>query len=235
MDPILAEFLSEVPDVPPEWNFWIGVHDDIALRQWYGDDGNGYLKANDWLRAAKKFDSTYFHDVQFDAIFADWKRAYWTVEQATAFRMLAADHTEHGINLATQEGQEGIDRVLDGTDLIVLDNLSTLFPNGSESASDAWGPMQNWLLKLRRRGVSVLFVHHAGTNGRQRGTSRREDVLDTVIALRRPANYSPDQGARFEVHFEKLRHRVGEFAQPFEASAEAVSVVALELHGPAVN
>jgi hypothetical protein len=71
-----------------------------------------------------------------------------------------------------------------------------------ESASDAWGPMQNWLLKLRRRGVSVLFVHHAGTNGRQRGTSRREDVLDTVIALRRPENYSPDQGGRFEVHFE---------------------------------
>jgi putative DNA primase/helicase len=105
----------------------------------------------------------------------------------------------------------------------VLDNLSTLFANGSESASDAWGPMQNWLLKLRRRGVSVLFVHHTGTNGRQRGTSRREDVLDTVIALRRPENYSPDQGARFEVHFEKLRHRVGEFGQPFEASAEAVS------------
>jgi putative DNA primase/helicase len=83
--------------------------------------------------------------------------------------------------------------------------------------------MQNWLLKLRRRGVSVLFVHHAGTNGQQRGTSRREDVLDTVIALRRPENYSPDQGARFEVHFEKLRHRIGEFGQPFEASAEPVS------------
>jgi putative DNA primase/helicase len=48
-------------------------------------------------------------------------------------------------------------------------------------------------------------------------------VLDTVIALRRPDNYSPDQGARFEIHFEKLRHRIGEFGQPFEASAEPVS------------
>ena len=70
--------------------------------------------------------------------------------------------------------------------------------------------------------MSVLFVHHAGTNGRQRGTSRREDVLDTVIALRRPENYSSDQGARFEIHFEKLRHRVGEFGQPFEAGAEPI-------------
>jgi putative DNA primase/helicase len=140
-----------------------------------------------------------------------------------AFRILAADHTERGINLASQQGQTGIDRVLDRTDLLILDNLSTLFPSGGESASDAWVPMENWLLNLRRRGVSVLFVHHAGTNGRQRGTSRREDVLDTVLALRRPANYSPDQGARFEVHFEKLRHRIGEFGQPFEASAEPMA------------
>src|SRR5215207_7623044 len=139
-----------------------------------------------------------------------------------AFRILAADSTERGINLATPEGQEGIERVLNGADLVILDNLSTLFPNGSESASDAWVPMQNWLLKLRRRGVAVLFVHHAGTNGRQRGTSRREDVLDTVIALRRPENYSPDQGARFEVHLEKLRHRIGDLGQPFEAAAEPI-------------
>jgi putative DNA primase/helicase len=140
-----------------------------------------------------------------------------------AFRILAADSTERGINLATPEGQEGVERVFDGTDLLILDNLSTLFPSGGESASDAWVPMQNWLLKLRRRGVSVLFVHHAGANGRQRGTSRREDVLDAVIALRRPENYSPDEGARFEVHFEKLRHRVGELSQPFEATAEPIT------------
>jgi hypothetical protein len=61
-----------------------------------------------------------------------------------------------------------------------------------------------------------LLVHHAGTNGRQRGTSRREDALDTVIALRRPEDYSQEQGARFEVHFEKL-------AVPFEAKLEAIS------------
>ena len=41
-----------------------------------------------------------------------------------------------------------------------------------------------------------------------KGTSRREDTLDTVIALRRPEDYSPEQGARFEIHLEKLRNRV---------------------------
>jgi putative DNA primase/helicase len=122
------------------------------------------------------------------------------------FRVLAADNTENGLSIGSEEGQRSIDPLLSGVDLVIFDNLSTLCTNGSESASDAWVPTQNWLLNLRRQGIAVLLVHHAGTNGRQRGTSRREDALDTVIALRRLENYSPEQGARFEVHFEKLRN-----------------------------
>ena len=136
------------------------------------------------------------------------------------FRVLAADHSELGINLGGPEGQRELERHLDGVDLLILDNLSTLMANGSEGASDAWLPMQNWLLRLRRKGIAVLLVHHAGVNGRQRGTSRREDALDTVIALRRPADYSPDEGARFEVHIEKARTLAGDGALPFEAAIE---------------
>jgi putative DNA primase/helicase len=137
------------------------------------------------------------------------------------FRMLAADHTESGINLGTGEGQQALERLLDAIDLLILDNLSTLMASGSEGASDAWLPIQNWLLRLRRKGIAVLLIHHAGVNGKQRGTSRREDALDTVIGLRRPADYCPQQGARFEVHFEKLRQLAGEGALPFEAVVES--------------
>jgi putative DNA primase/helicase len=138
------------------------------------------------------------------------------------FQILAADHVECGINLGSEEGQRALDPLLDDVDLLILDNLSTLCTSGGESASDAWVPMQNWLLMLRRRGIAVLFIHHAGTNGRQRGTSRREDALGTVIALRRPEDYSPEQGARFEIHFEKLRNRTdGAGALPFEANLES--------------
>jgi putative DNA primase/helicase len=140
------------------------------------------------------------------------------------FRVLAADNTENGLSIGSEEGQRAIDPLLSGVDLVIFDNLSTLCTNGSESASDAWVPMQNWLLKLRRQGIAVLLVHHAGTNGRQRGTSRREDALDTVIALRRPEDYSPEQGARFEVHFEKLRNRIeSDGAVPFEAKLDEIS------------
>ena len=49
-------------------------------------------------------------------------------------------------------------------------------------------------------------------------------MLDTVIALRRPEDYSPDQGARFEIHFEKIRNRVeAEAAVPFEAKLESTT------------
>jgi len=96
------------------------------------------------------------------------------------FRILAADQIEGGINLSSEEGQLSLEPLLEDVDLLILDNLLTLASNISESASDAWVPIQNWLLRLRRQGIAVLLVHHAGTNGRQRGTSRREDALDRL-------------------------------------------------------
>ena len=134
-------------------------------------------------------------------------------------QILAADNCEAGINLGSVHGQQALEAHLDGIDLLIIDNLSTL-TSGSEGASDAWLPMQNWLLRLRRKGIAVLIVHHAGVNGRQRCTSRREDALDTVIALRRPADYSAEQGARFELHIEKARTLVGDGGVPFEAKVD---------------
>ena len=68
----------------------------------------------------------------------------------------------------------------------------------------------------RSRGRSVLFVHHAGKGGQQRGTSKREDILDTVICLSRPSDYDAStEGARFNVELQKDRHHSG--ITPFEA------------------
>jgi putative DNA primase/helicase len=85
-----------------------------------------------------------------------------------------------------------------------------------ENDGDSWTPVQAWLLQLRRMGKSCLLVHHAGKSGGQRGTTRKEDPLDTVISLRRPLDYSPQEGARFEIHFEKSRGFHGPDAEPFE-------------------
>ena len=66
----------------------------------------------------------------------------------------------------------------------------------------------------------MLFVHHAGKDKSQRGTSRREDLLDTVLTLKHPADYNPIEGLRCEVHFEKTRSMLGDAAKAFEARME---------------
>jgi putative DNA primase/helicase len=45
-------------------------------------------------------------------------------------------------------------------------------------------------------------------------------ILDTSISLRRPPDYVPTEGARFEIHIEKGRGILGKDAIPFEAKLE---------------
>lgn len=130
-------------------------------------------------------------------------------------------------DLATREGQALVESHLDGMELLILDNLSALCRSGKENESEGWLPVQEWALRLRQRGVAILFVHHAGKAGAQRGTSRREDVLDLVLALRHPTDYSSTEGLRCELHFEKCRSLIGEGAKPFEVRLQADSTGAL--------
>jgi putative DNA primase/helicase len=140
------------------------------------------------------------------------------------FRLLAMDLQGLGtsINLARPEHQAAVEDRLEGAEFLVLDNLSTLVNGGRENDAESWDGMQSWLLHLRRRGVSVLLVHHAGRSDNARGTSKREDVLDTVIYLRRPDDYDAEEGARFEVHITKGRGIFGDDALPFEAQLHVI-------------
>ena len=120
-------------------------------------------------------------------------------------------------SLTTVAGQAIIEENIGDARLLILDNISTLLENGNENDSDSWNAAQAWLLRLRRNGVAVMLVHHTGKGGAQRGTSKREDILDLSISLQRPAEYRASEGARFEVVFEKARHLSGPEADSFEA------------------
>lgn len=138
------------------------------------------------------------------------------------FRFLAMDMQDLGvgINLALPEDQAIVESQIGNAELIVFDNLSTLVIDGRENDAESWDSMQAWLLRLRRMGKTVLLIHHAGRGENARGTSKREDVLDTVIRLKRPENYQPTEGARFEVHLTKARGVFGDDAKAFEAKLE---------------
>jgi putative DNA primase/helicase len=88
---------------------------------------------------------------------------------------------------------------------VIFDNRSALFDPGGEIDPLAWQPAQDYLLSLRRRGKLAVMVHHGNRQGGARGHSRPEDVIDVSIRLEQPADYSPQQGARFNLTFDKTR------------------------------
>ncbi len=146
------------------------------------------------------------------------------IEPAEGFlRFVTPDLQPDGImpDLSTREGQNAIEPVLDDAKVIVVDNLSCLARSGKENEGDSWQPVADWALRMRATGRSVVFIHHSGKGGQQRGTSKREDLLDVVMLLKRPADYSPTEGARFEVHFEKARSLFGQEVKPIEATLRA--------------
>ena len=121
-------------------------------------------------------------------------------------------------DLATVSGQAAVNAVLGQTELIVLDNLSCLARSGGkENEAESWRPVAEWALEMRTRGRSVVFIHHSAKTGQQRGTSKREDLLDAVLRLKEPSDYRHGEGARFEVHYEKARDLHGTGNRPIAA------------------
>lgn len=135
-------------------------------------------------------------------------------------KFMTPDLQPNGImpNLYSPIGQRQVTDAAGDAQVIVVDNLSALVRGGKENEGESWQPVAEWALRMRASGRSVVFIHHAGKGGQQRGTSKREDLLDAVLSLRRPSDYTPEQGARFEIHFEKARALYGEDTAAMEAS-----------------
>jgi putative DNA primase/helicase len=135
---------------------------------------------------------------------------------AENFRLFTPDLLSEGQplpDLSTAAGQERVEQTLHAdTKVVVIDNISAWCRSGKENESESWIPVADWLLTLRRRGIAVLLVHHAGKNGQQRGASKREDLLDLVVELRRAGDYDPKLGAAFSWVVSKGRHLHGEDA-----------------------
>jgi hypothetical protein len=133
-------------------------------------------------------------------------------------RLLAADLQNDPIpNLSTPEGQEWIEPLLQDAEVIILDSISTLASVGKENDAESAIPLQRWLLRQRRAGRMVIVAHHGGKNGLQRGTSKREDILDISIKLENPPDYEDGKGCRFNLTMTKARGLAGAASRGFQA------------------
>jgi hypothetical protein len=123
------------------------------------------------------------------------------------------------LDLAHFDSQRRLMAAWGDPELVVLDNLASLA--GLRTGDpDRWHELQRFLMVQRRLGRAVLMVHHANKEGLQRGSSRREDILDLVMAMRRPWGWTPADGTRFEIHFEKARSLHGASVEPIRARIE---------------
>ena len=114
------------------------------------------------------------------------------------------------------EGQRRIDALIpDEVKLIVIDNLSAWTSGGREDGG-SWATIKSWLIEKRLQGKSVLLVHHTGKNGKQRGSSAHEDLLDYSILLSPMASNGEEQDTRFTVEHTKLRDHLPHLKQRYE-------------------
>ena len=114
------------------------------------------------------------------------------------------------LNLADPTQQDALKEhcLTEKIDVLILDNLSTAFRGLNENESDSWEQVSPWLLELRRHGIAVILVCHAGRNGNIRGTSRREDMAHWIISLEE-MDTGIEGAHEFKTKFTKCRNCVG--------------------------
>lgn len=140
------------------------------------------------------------------------------VNVPSTLTMVAADWQDGFMpRLDTREGQNFCGPYIDTADLVIIDNRSCLFDPEGEVDPVAWQPAQEFLLSLRRRGKAVIVAHHSNRQGGARGISKPEDCMDMIIGLKRPEDYTQEQGARFIATFDKSRSVSGLAVAEFEA------------------
>lgn len=141
--------------------------------------------------------------------------------EAEYIQFLAADFQEFGLpDLTLPEGQTEIQNYIEHADVVLLDNLSTLFRSIRENENSDWVHYNDFVLSLRRQGKAVITIHHSGKSGTQRGGSRKEDIQDTVLSLKQPEGFSAEDGCNFQIIFEKTRGFFGKDAEPFEVKLD---------------
>jgi putative DNA primase/helicase len=141
------------------------------------------------------------------------------------------ERTGKVLNITEREVQQAITEycVKTGSNVLILDNLSTLASGMRENEADSWELVNNWLLELRRRKIAVVIVHHAGRSGEMRGTSKREDNVFWIIALDDTKKNADDKrGARFISRFTKPSRNTQEEVPAYEwhfVTDEATGIV----------
>lgn len=148
-----------------------------------------------------------------------------TKERLSIFTPDCQDLTDHIPDIGDANGRLEIDELVKTVNpkVVFIDNISTFIRTGHENEGDSWSPVQEWAVQLRKQGVAVVFIHHANKEGKQRGSHKKEDVMDIVIQLRRPDDFlQGTDDTRIMIKYTKSRHMGAFDTQDMEATLKTV-------------
>jgi len=114
-----------------------------------------------------------------------------------------------GLNLLESEtrGWLGEFILTNNYKLVALDNIFSLFGGIDHDSAKEWSPINDFLVRLRSKGVAVILLHHPGKSGDQLGTSSRLFNLNTALVLRKsvPDDKITENTACFNITIQKQR------------------------------
>jgi len=96
-------------------------------------------------------------------------------------------NTENGMKRLELQ-LELIEKEFNEKPIVFLDNVSCL-TNFQEKDGEAWISFMNWLIRLRSKGYTIFFLHHATKEGStSSGSNMKERSVDLEIKLSEPDN-----------------------------------------------
>lgn len=112
-------------------------------------------------------------------------------------------------NIANDDYRCAITNMLIENDVkfVCFDNLASLAPGLDENSKKDWDPINQWVIDIRSKGISIVLIHHMGKNKKQRGTSGREDNVDSSIEITMPKNHELSDDLRMCVKWTKFRSK----------------------------
>jgi putative DNA primase/helicase len=126
-------------------------------------------------------------------------------------------------DFSKEKDWEKMEKILESQgdiDLIILDNIYTLYTCADENAASNWQLFNRWSVNQRKKGRSVLWIHHTGkdTSKGVRGSSAIETLFNTTLLLTPPPGHDTKDGAVVMARYIKARDLpVGLFCAKLES------------------
>ena len=119
------------------------------------------------------------------------------------------------LDLTSAKGQDWLEKHRIDANVIVIDNLGKVLPDGALLNIKKWRIFYNWVKKLNKQGTSIVLIHHETKDGKTRGTAKMEDDMDLVVALKKSENQELPDDDIIEFRFEACRYLKGDEKAPF--------------------